>query len=251
MTTVAVLADPPRAGLVLSALADESPLTRTEAADLYAAMLRDSCRAVESSGGELLVNYRADEDIPEEYSGDQSAEAEIRATVQPALADPDDVRFEVQVGSTFAARVGNTVTHLLEQESVNTAAAIEPTAPFIARQVVDNAAMKLRRQEVVLGPAGDGRVYYAGFGEPLDFTDVYAPPAVETLTERAADDGLAVGFLPMQPVLETATDLVTVLTQLRARQRAGQQVPTDTAEFLDEVGLRVVDTDDGLALDRE
>ncbi len=251
MTTVAVLADPPRDGLVLSSLAEETPLTQSETADLYAAMLRDSCRAVEASGGELLVNYRAEEDIPDEYEGNQESEAEVRAAVRPVLKNPDEARFEVQVGSTFAGRVGNTVTHLLEQEGVNTAAAVEPTGPFLARQVIDNAAMKLRRHEVVLGPAEAGRVYYAGFAEPIDFTEAYAPPAVGTLTERGEDAGLAVDFLPMQPVLETASDLVTVLSQLRARQQAGRWVPAHTAEFFDEIGLGVVDGDEGLTLVRD
>ena len=248
MTTVAVLADPPRPGLVLSTLAEQTPLTQSDAADLYAAMLRDACRAVERSGGELLVNYRADDDLPAEFAGDQESEAEVRAIVRPALEHPDDARFEVQVGSTFAGRVGNTVTHLLDKEGVNTAAAVEPTAPFLARQVIDNAAMKLRRHEVVLGPAGDGRVYYAGFAEPVDFENVYTPPAVRTLTDRALDADHAVDFLPMQPVLETRSDLVTVLSQIQARQRAGQQVPEHTTAFFEDVGLDVEDGDDGLTL---
>ena len=250
MTTVAVLADPPRDGLVLPALAEETPLTQSEATDLYAAMLRDSCRAVEASGGELLVNYRAEEDVPDEYEGAQDAEAQVRAAVRPALENPDEARFEVQVGSTFAGRVGNTITHLLEQEGVNTAAAVDPTGPFLARQVVDNAAMKLRRHEVVLGPADAGRVYYAGFSDSIDFTDAYEPPAVRTLTERAGDAGLSVDFLPMQPVVETASDLATVLTQLQAREQAGRWVPAHTAEFFAEVDLDVAESDEGLSIVR-
>ncbi|WP_136717849.1 DUF2064 domain-containing protein [Halorientalis salina] len=251
MTTVAVLAAPPRPGLVLSDLAEETPLSPEETADLYAALLRDSCRAVEDSGGELLVNFRAEDDIPEEYAGDQPSEAEVRAAVRPVLESPDDARFEVQVGSTFAGRVGNTVTHLLEEEDVKTAAAIEPTAPFLARQVIDNAAMKLRRHEVVLGPATDGRVYYAGFGDTVDFDDAYGPPTLRTLTDRGVEADLEVGFLPMQPVLETAADLVTVLSHVQARQRAGRQVPTHTAAFFEETGLDVVESDAGLELSRD
>ncbi|MFB6178281.1 MAG: hypothetical protein ABEI77_00990 [Halorientalis sp.] len=251
MTTVAVLADPPRPGLVCSTLADETPLSRQETAELYTAMLRDSCRAVEQSGGDLLVNYRADDDVPEEFAGEESAEAAVRAAVRPALDDPDEARFEVQVGSTFAARVGNTVTHLLEQEEVATAAAVEPTAPFLARQGIDNAAMKLRRNEVVLGPASDGRVYYAGFSAPIDFDGAYTQPTVRTLTDRGDDAGLGVDFLPMQPVLESEADLVTVLTQIQARQRAGRQVPEYTTEFFDEIGLDVREADDRLTVVRD
>jgi hypothetical protein len=251
MTTVAVLVDPPRPGLVLDELAETAPLSAGEAAELYSAMCRDVCRAVEASGGELLVNYRPEESLPDEFAGEESAEAEVRAMVRPALESPDEARFETQVGETFAGRVGNTVTHLLDQEGVATAAAIEPTAAFLARQVVDNAAMKLRRHDVVLGPATGGRVYYAGFGETVDFTDAYAAPAIETLTDRALDADRSVDFLEMQPVVETGADLATALAQLRARDRAGRLRPEQVLAYLDELGLEVVADGDGVELRRE
>jgi hypothetical protein len=251
MTTVAVLVDPPRPGLVLDALPESTPLSAGEAAELYGALCRDVCRAVEASGGELLVNYRPDEALPDEFAGEESAEAEVRATVRPALESPDEARFEVQVGETFAGRVGNTVTHLLDQEGVATAAAVEPTAAFLSRQIVDNAAMKLRRHDVVLGPAPGGRVYYAGFGEPVDFDGAYATPAIETLTNRGVDADLSVDFLEMQPVIETGRDLVTALTQLRARERAGRIRPEEAVAYLDEIGVVVRQGEDGLELGRE
>lgn len=251
MTTVAVLTDPPREGLVLSELVETTPLSAGEAAELYTAMLRDVCRAVEASGGELLVNYRADEDLPEEYADGQDSAAAVRAAVRPALDSPDDARFEVQVGSTFSARAGNTVTHLLEREGVATAAVVEPTTPFLSRGIIDGAAMKLRRSEVVLGPAGDGRVYYAGFGAPVDFTDAYGPPALKRLTERAVEADLSVDFLEMQPVVETASDLATALALLDARDRADVKGPPHTTEYLSEIGIRVGEGDDGPALVRE
>lgn len=251
MTTVAVLVDPPRPGLVLDALPESTPLSDGEAAELYGALCRDVCRAVEASGGELLVNYRPDDSLPDEFASEKSAEAEVRAMVRPGLESPDDTRFEVQVGETLAGRIGNTVTHLLEQEGVATAAAVEPTAAFLSRQVVDNAAMKLRRHDVVLGPAPDGRVYYAGFGERVDFEGAYDAPAIETLTERGVDADLSVDFLEMQPVIETGSDLVTALTQLRARERAGRIRPDNVTAYLDEIGLTVRQGDDGLTLTRE
>jgi len=236
MTTVAVLADPPVEGFVLPELAD-GPLDEATAVNLYTAMLRDVCRAVEASGGDLLVNYRPDEQVPEGVD----AEAAVRTAVVDALDAPSDARFEVQVGSTHAARVGNTVTHLLEREGVDTAAAVTPRSVLLARQLVDSAAMKLRSSEVVLGPATDGRVYYAGFAAPVDFADAYATPAVETLTDRALDEGFDVDFLPTTPLLETPADLRSVVPLLRARHRAGRVVPPRTTALLEELGLQVGD----------
>ncbi|MDG5777672.1 hypothetical protein VB773_12055 [Haloarculaceae archaeon H-GB2-1] len=242
MTTVAVLADPPHSGFVLDDLAAASPLTDDEAATLYTAMLADVCQAIESSGADLLVNYRPDDQVPDGVD----SEAVVRDSLTGVLADPNSVRFEVQVGSTRSARIGNTVTHLLEREGVKTAAVVDPTAAFLARTNVDSAAMKLRSSEVVLGPAPEGRVYYAGFGAPIDFEDAYTAPELTTLTERAADADHDVDFLPMQPVLDSAADLPTAITTLRAHERAGRAVPQRTAACIEEFGLSVVDTENGL-----
>jgi 2-phospho-L-lactate guanylyltransferase (CobY/MobA/RfbA family) len=251
MTTVAVLADPPREGTVLPALGESPLLSDSDRVGLYTAMLRDVCRAVEDSGGELLVNYRPDDALPDAAQGTESAEAAVRAAVRPALSDPDEARFEVQVGETFSGRVGNTVTHLLDREGVRTAAAVEPTAPFLSRQLVDNAAMKLRRHDVVVGPAADGRVYYAGFGQPIDFADAYAPPAIRTLVERTVDADRSADFLPMQPVVETPADLAALVSQVQARELAGRRRRTHTAQWVADVGLDVREGADGIELTRD
>lgn len=249
MTTVAVLADPPRPGLVHRRLVETTPLTAEEAADLYAAGLRDVCRAVATSGGDLLVNYRADETLPD--GGDGDSEAELREALEPVSGlDAGTVRFEVQVGETFAGRAGNTATHLLENEGVTSAAVTEPTAALLTRQRIDEAAMKLRQRGVVIGPAPGGRVYYAGFREPVDFADAYAPPALETLTHRGVDAGLDVDYLAMAPVLQDGEDLADLLTLVRARGAAGRNVPPHTAETLASLDLRARPTDDGLRVER-
>lgn len=239
MTVVAVLCDPPRPGLVLQDLVDGGPITAKAAADLYAAMLQDTFRAVDRSGGDLLVNYRAEEQLPAAHrgTGDVTAEAEVRALAADALSDLDDVRFEVQVGSSYAARAGNTATHLLREEGVDSVAVVRGTAPFLTRTTIDSAAMKLRSTPVVLGPAPEGRVFYAAFTEPIDFADAFESPEVATLAARGDDAGLDVDFLPMQPVLRTTDDRRTVLPILEARRDAGRIVPRSTAPLVADLGL--------------
>jgi glycosyltransferase A (GT-A) superfamily protein (DUF2064 family) len=246
MATVAVLAEPPLEGHVLPDLCRAGPLSESEAARLYSAMLGDVCRAVQHGGADLLVNYRDPDQVP----GDVDSERSLRELLDGVLKSPGEARYEVQVGETFAGRAGNTVTHLLERESVDTAAVVEPTAPFLAREQIGSAAMKLRSSEVVLGPTTDGRVYYAGFAEPIDFTDAYASPAIETLTGRARDADLDVDFLPMLPVVETTDDLLTALAQLSARERAGRIVPDRTAGVVDDLGLAVTEDDGALQVTR-
>lgn len=244
MATVAVLADPPVEGVVLPELVASTPLSETEALDLYEAMFVDICRGVQTGGADLLVNYRESEAVAGAPDDVDSEEA-LRELLEESLDAPEEARYEVQVGETFAGRVGNTVTHLLETEDERSVAAVEPTTPFLGREQVGSAAMKIRSSDVVLGPTTNGRVYYAAFAEPIDFENAYARPAVETLTERARDADLDVDFMPMAPVVETATDLAEVVTQIRAQLRAGRNVPIETARVVDDLGLFVdADGDD-------
>jgi hypothetical protein len=237
MTVVAVLADPARPGLVFPDLAETSPLSESEVADLYAAMCKDTFRAVARSGGDLLVNYRPDDLLPDEFVTDTASEAAIRTLAVDALDDVGEARFEPQVGSTQSARAGNTITHLLREEQANSAAVVPVNTPMLTRPGVDQAAMKLRRAPVVLGPGQHGDVYYAGFTDTVDFVDCFAPPAIETFTDLASDADHETDFLPMQPTLSTGADLATLLSILRARVEAERIVPEFTTTFLFESGL--------------
>ncbi len=234
MTTVAVLADPPRPGSVFGSLVEETTLSPADAAELYEALLKDTVLAAERSGGELLVNYRSADAV----GGDADPEAELR-DVLTDVVDVDSVRFEVQVGESFAARVGNTATHLLETEGVGSVGIARPEAALLARTDIDSAAMKLRSSPVVLGPATGGLVGYAAFAEPIDFADCYAPPAVETLTDRALNAGLDVGFTERKPFLETAADLADVVVTVRTRRRAEAVVPPYLAKWVEQSDLTV------------
>lgn len=250
MTTVAVLADPPIEGVVFDEISETTPLEAGECIDLYEAMLADVARAVEGSGGSLLVNYRPREHL--DLAESVSPKTELEAVVAEAVDAPEAVRYEVQVGSSFAARVGNTVTHLLEQESEGSVHVVEPTVPLVTRQAIDSASMKLRRTPVVVGPAPDGRVGYAGFGQSIDFEGAYDTPAVESLVAAGLDAGLDVDFLPAVQPVETAQDLASVVTEIQARAQAGRIHPRATHEWIESVGLRVVEAEDGgVTLDRE
>lgn len=239
MTVVAVLADPPRPGLVLPHLAETSPLAEPEVADLYAAMCKDTFRAVARSGGDLLVNFRPDDLLPDEFVTDVAAEAEVRTLAVDALDDVGSARFEPQVGSTASARAGNTVAHLLREEQATSAAVVPVTTPMLTRPGVDQAAMKLRRSQVVLGPGQHGEVYYAGFTDTVDFAECFTPPALESFTDLAAAEGRETDFLPMQPTVSTGEELATLLSVLRARVAAERIVPEFTTTFLFESGLEL------------
>jgi glycosyltransferase A (GT-A) superfamily protein (DUF2064 family) len=242
MTVVVVLADPPEPGVVLPRITAETHLSEEETARLYEAMLVDVCRSVQAGGADLLVNYRDPDQVP--------AAVDPETRLREALADEleTDARYEVQVGETFAGRVGNTVTHLVEQEEQRQVGVTTPHAPFLRRDLVGSLGMTLRRAAVALGPAAGGRVALAGFTDTLDFEDAYAAPAVETLTMRARDAGLDVDFLARTPVVETPADLADAVATLRARARAERVLPARTFAVVEELDLRAVGDEGGLGL---
>lgn len=240
------MVDPPRPGLVLPELVDTTPLTEGDAATLYEAFVMDLCTAAAASGGDLLLNYRPDDLLPEEYRTDVEPQADVRAVATAVLSadDLEDTRFEVQVGSTPSARLGNTVTHLLNEEGVETVAFCDPATPLRNRTHIDAIAMKLRRSEVVLGPGGRGRTHTAGFREAIDFSNALTEPTIDTFANRADDAGLDVDFAPHQTVVETHDDLLGVVAEIGARQVADRWVPPATTQAIDELGIRIDTTGD-------
>lgn len=252
MTTVLVPADPPRDGLVYPTLVEDTPLTAGEATQLYTATFSDICRAVVQSGGELLVNYRPTDLLPPEYQDpEMDSEAELRAVLEDAVdVDVEDVRFEVQVGSTTSARRGNSISHLLADEDVGSVAVLEPDAPLAFRTLVDSVAMALRRDPVVLAPGGNGSVAIAGFTTDLDFETAFEPPALISLTDRALDAGLSVDFANATTRLQTVADLRSILAEIQARDRADRIVPPHTTATIQDLGLEVTADGDDLRVSR-
>ncbi|MFB6168913.1 MAG: hypothetical protein ABEJ43_08720 [Haloferacaceae archaeon] len=237
MPTIVVPAEPPRPGLGLPDLAANAPVSGAEAARLYEACLRDALTAADAAGGDLIVTYPSADRVGTGEDG-TGPEAAVRAAAAPALSDPADVRFEVQVGSTPSARLGNVVTHLLREEEASSVGYLRPTAYHTPRTVVDGAAMKSRSSGVVLGPAPDGRVHYAAFADASpDFTGSLAAPALDSLAARAAAADVATDFVETRPVLDRAADLPTLLATVSARRRVERAVPEHVAAVVDDLGL--------------
>ncbi len=204
-------------------------LSSTESGHLREAMLADVCELVQHGEADLLVNYA------------DGSKAQIKELLDSELNNPDAVRYEPQVGSSRSARIGNALTHLIEQEGAATVGVVDPTAVFLRREHIGTLAMKLRMSDVVVGPAPDGRLTLVGMTKPFDFTDVYNPPALETVTERATGEQLDVDFLAMTPLVDSVADLRTAIPLLNARHRAGRAVPVRTTARIEQWGLAVSD----------
>lgn len=232
MTTVVVPVDPPLAGHALTHLVP-GVLSPDEAEGLYRSLVADVCETVQRGNADLLVNYREAPD----------ATADVATVTRDFLAgelpDPDAARYEPQVGETLAGRLGNALTHLLETEGEGTVGFVDPTACLLRREHLGSLMMKLRTNEMVVGPAPGGRVFGGAFSAPIDFADALATPAVETLTERGTGADLDVDFLGLLPVVETADDLASVVSLVRARDEAGLNVPARTVAMAERLALAV------------
>ena len=247
MVVVVLHVDPPVPGGAFARLVRTSPLSAAEAATLYRACCRDVARTLAASGGDLLVNYPPADRYP-----DDEAPADPERAARELLDGVegiDDARFEVQVGSSFAARLGNTVTHLLEREERTSVIVARGDVPLLVRTTVDGTSMRLRSHEVVLGPAERGRVYLTGFREPIDFADADAPPELATLARRGVDAGHEVDILPQYTRIETGDDLLSVAATIDARRVAGRAFPSETAAALDDM-IRIGAEDGRPTLDR-
>lgn len=242
MTVAVALVDPPREGLVGAELAAATALSEADVALLYEATLADFFETMAESNVELLVNYPTVDTLPDGFEG-SDPEAEIRAVAESVLDAEvlEEVRFEVQVGSTPAARIGNAVTHLIEEEGETSAAFLDHRVPLLERGVVDEAAIKLRRSETVVGPAADGQVYFAGFKVPIDFTDVFDGSPLNTIVERTVAMGNRADFVRRREVLVHPRDLRTVVAIVRARHDADRLIPEHTMRVIDELDLHVAD----------
>lgn len=247
MTVHALVVDPPRPGLALPELhaaqgRSDGVLAPAEAATLAGAMIRDAAVAAEESGGDLLVNYPPESQLPETSRTGTAPEAELRELLAEVLSDVDTVRFEPQVGSSFDARVGNTVTHLLREEGASSVAVLDGRAPTLERTALDSAAMKLRHSEAVVAPSPGGGVAYLGVSEPFDFAGAWEPPALRTMVDRALAAGHGVDFLPMHPRVDGPAGLASLVVLVQARRAAGRTVPEHTAAAIDRLDLHVDDS---------
>lgn len=243
MTVAVALVDPPREGIVCTELVDHTPLSPADGVTLYEGLLADFFATMAETNVDLLVNYPQADDLPGESTTDP--EAEIRAIAGRVLdaAELDRVRFEVQIGSTPSAQIGNAITHLLRDEEETSAAFLDHRVPLLERSVVDQAAISLRRNETVVGPAQDGGVYLAGFRAPIDFTDVLEGRSIERIVSRSVGEAMDVAFVRRREVVDHPRDLKTVVSLLRARREAERAVPKRTMAAIDELGLWV--SDDG------
>lgn len=227
MPTIVVRTPPPVEAAVTDGPLDDTGLDTEALVTLREALLIDACRAVQASGSDLVVTV-APTDGDADRADDRAIEA-VEATLDRGLETTP--RVEPQVGSTPSARLGNTVTHLLEA-GASSVGAVFPGA-IVDRSTLDQATIQLRTADAVLGPDPGGDVAYAGFTAPIEFTDALESPAIRTLVERAVAAGLETTTIDSRPRVSDPDSLDGVRALIEARALAGDRVPEALAAWIE------------------
>ncbi|MFB6162691.1 MAG: hypothetical protein ABEJ86_04525 [Halococcoides sp.] len=226
MPTIVVRTPPPHPAAVADGSLGDALDEDTRVA-LREALLCDACRAVAASGSDPLVTV---EPIAGDRADDRALDA-VEAALDRGLETAP--RVEPQVGSTPSARLGNTVTHLLDERS---SVGVVFAGAIVDRSTLDQATIQLRTADVVLGPAPGGRLAYAGFVDPIDFESALDAPAIRTVADRAEEADRETTTIDLRPRVTDRETLADVTALVEARRRAGDRVPETLAAWIEEFG---------------
>ena len=202
----------PVAGRVKTRLAPALPLHL--ARDLYRGLLADAI--------EVVIAARV-----EERTLFVAGETEVGEAM---IAAPPGFRVEPQIGDDLGARLEHAFGRLLADAS-DRAVIIGADCPALEPAIIDRAFTALGRADVVLAPARDGGYALIGLARrsPQLFRgiDWSTDRVLGQTLERAGAAGLRVEQLETLDDLDTAEDLVRVLSMLvteRARAPHARQV---------------------------
>lgn len=231
MKKLMIFAKAPLKGLVKTRLKEGTSLSDDEVLTLYKAFLRDTFALAERSGcDQLIISCYPDSaiHIMKEFAGKEI-----------------NTGFEVipQHGTGFDERFTNSIRDVWRPgESI---VVIGSDSPSLQPAAIDQAFNYLENKEsMILGPSGEGGVYLVGIKEPLDFKGVFTKGIeCENLTNLARKKDLPLYFLNEHTDLDVARDLVSFICNIPALKYAGErtslQIPENTINALDELGLSV------------
>jgi rSAM/selenodomain-associated transferase 1 len=203
--TVALFAKPPAPGEVKTRLSP--PLTRDEAAALYAAFLADMAAMLASSPRWDWECF--------------SPEPERQRSLWPEGA-PEPSSWRAQVGDDLGMRLTAAFADVLG-EGRPEAVIVGSDHPTLEAERIDAALDALAAADLVLGPTPDGGYYLVAASRPVpglfDGIPWSTPRVLEATRERAAAAGLRVVLLDPWYDVDTAEDLVPLVRHLRALER--------------------------------
>lgn len=195
--------------------------------DLFHAACADAASAVEESGGELYLAITTQE--PPTGQRDARAFAdELADTVLDEDATILDVPGEDGVPDTT-----QTLASVRADSDAASVAVLDPRVPLIGRQHLDTAAMRLRRNDVVIGPTPTGGCYFVGTSLAADALPRVWDTDIDATTRALAETDNALGFIAILPRLAHADTISGITALVNAFNRSDQSVAPFTRACLD------------------
>lgn len=174
-------------------------------ADLFHALVADAALAVDESGGDLFLAVPASSESAVAFVED------IRDTVLEDASNGTIVHVETDAP---IPPVGSTLRAVRDRSTAASIGVLDPATALVGRRHLDTAAMRLRRDDVVLGPTPEAGYFFFGTALDPETLPERMSPEFDAVTTEAGERG-SVGFLEMLPVV-TRPDHVGSLAALVA-----------------------------------
>lgn len=219
MTDVAVTIAPPTDRTRRSSL----PNTGTHS-DLYHALSADAVTAVYESGGALYLA------IADGNASARRFAEELCETVLPEAESAPIIAVQGDNGEPIPA---HTLGVLRERSEAASIGVLDSRAALVERTHLDTAAMRLRRDEITLGPTPTGHWYYFGTSLPLDALPKRIDAPIDALTGSIESEDRSVGFLPMLLTIDSQRSIAGMRAILTAMSTGKAGVAPYTTAWLE------------------
>ncbi len=232
MTTATVLLDAAMMRQIHGELTAETPLEPEETRDLLECAVRDTVVAVDASGANLVLAVTDRTPTPIfEWDDIDAGVAELS----------DDCGIEREMGVVPVDRGGVNVASLLdaaiEERPGPSVSILRPISPLLQRRHLDGMTMRLRRDDVVLGPTTTSEWYAIGRGRDVSLGHIDTSPSLTGTALGVAEADVSIDLLPALPAITSVTGLAGTIALLEAYALAGRAVAPWTAQFLDDTEL--------------
>ena len=193
-------------------------LSPRQCADLHAAFLADTVRAVQASGREAVVWYAPSDDI------------------SPLLRVTGALRVEEQRGDTLGARMAEAFK--AELASCEAAAITGSDLPRLTARHIDGVfALLSEKKDVVLSPSGDGGYSIIGmkipYHEPFEILGYGGSSVLKSTLDAITGAGLHYALADRCDDVDTPEDLSSLCEELLA----GKTDAPNTAAWLRAAGI--------------
>ena len=232
MTAIAVPCPPPGATAKFDHLLADSSMQETDISRLIAAVCQDTILAAAASGGEpLIVPLELEQSLPG-WADTQQVVGEFRSAISE---DAETIPLTSTIDETehwFEDLLGIA----RQQSDAASVGIVVPKTPLVQRRHLDAAAMRLRRNEITLGPSTGGDWYFVGSQRDVTLSLADARGKTQSILD-ALDSEHSIASLPFLPGYETVESLSALQTLIALARETGAPAAPHTEQWFAEVAL--------------